>query len=333
MKKLVFLLSAFLLLISSNVFAWEATFDLGYYGRLFNQKDELGATRPKQDTKFNFTNGLALNGNFLFGAKSFSFGPELTLNYGFTDTSSLQTQAVALSLASQYNYGSLNFGAKAGVVSNILTQDYMNKIDADTGFIFGFKGSADIFEGQQFFFEPQLFLSPSTMKEGSFVPSFAFVIGVQKRIKPTQPKPVEQPKVETPKPVEKPVVVPPAPVVLPKEPTPVVVEQKKPEPIKPPEPVKLPEPPTPIQVEKPKPLTLNFIGNEVDPSSTLLEAVLKACNNKPSVIIIAHRVQSKNRANSVAEYFKKNGVKPEDIQLKSDLKDNSIKISVKNKGG
>ena len=321
MKKLVFLLSAFLLLISSNVFAWEATFDLGYYGRLFNQKDELGATRPKQDTKFNFTNGLALNGNFLFGAKSFSFGPELTLNYGFTDTSSLQTQAIALSLASQYNYGSLNFGAKAGVVSNILTQDYMNKLDADTGFIFGFKGSADIFEGQQFFFEPQLFLSPSTMKEGSFVPSFAFVVGVQKRIKPTQPK------VETPKPVEKPVVVPPAPVVLPKEPTPAVVEQKKPEP------VKLPEPPTPTQVEKPQPLTLNFIGNEVDPASTLLEAVLKAYNNKPSIIIIAHRIQSKNRANSVAEHFKKNGVKPEDIQLKSDLKDNSIKISVKNKGG
>lgn len=322
MKKLVFLVSAFLLLITSNVFAWEATFDLGYYGRLFNQKDELGATRPKQDTKFNFTNGLALNGNFLFGAKSFSFGPELSLNYGLTDTSSLQTQMVALSLASQYNYGSLNFGAKAGVATNILTEGFMDKLDADTGFVFGFKGSADIFEGQQFFFEPQLFLSPSTMSEGSFVPSFALVIGIQKRIKPTPVKVVEQPK-----PIEKPVVVPPVPVVLPKEPTPVVVEEKKPEPIK------LPEPPTPTQAEKPKPLTLNFIGNEVDPASTLLEAVLKAYNSKPSVIVISHKKESKNRANSVAEHFKKNGVKAEDIKLKLGSYENSIKISVRNKGG
>lgn len=332
MKKFVFLVFTFLLLISSNVSAWEATFDLGYYGRLFNQKDELGATRPKQDTKFNFTNGLALNGNLLFGAKSFSFGPELSFNYGLTDTRSLQTQAVALSLATQYNYGPLNFGAKAGVVSNILTEDFMDKLDADTGFIFGFKGSADIFEGQQFFFEPQLFLSPSTMSEGSFIPSFAFVIGVQKRIKPTQPV-VEKPKVEQPKPVEKPFVVPPAPVVLPKEPTPVVVEEKKPEPIKPPEPVKLPEPAKPILPEIPKPLTLNFNGNEVDPASTLLEAVLKAYNSKPSVIVIAHKKESKKRANSVAEHFKKNGVKPEDIQLKPGPYENSIKISVRNKGG
>lgn len=320
MKKLIFLLTTTLLLISSDLFAWEATLDTGYYSRLFNQKDQLGATRPKQDIKFDFTNGLALNGNILFGAKSFSFGPELSLNYGWTNVADLQTQTAALSLISQYSYGSLNFGVKAGVNTSILTQDYMDKIDADTGFIFGFKASADLFDQQRFFFEPQLLLTPSTLSKSDLVPSFSFVIGVQKIFKPR----IEQPKI-----IEKPYV---APMPLPKEETPVslpekatVVEQKKPEP------VKLPEPPTPTQVEKPKPLTLNFIGNEVDTTSTLLQAVLAAYNKSPSIVVISHKTESKNRANSVAIYFKKNGVKPEDVKLKAGLKDNSIKISVMSK--
>ena len=324
MKKFVFLVFTFLLLISSNVSAWEATFDLGYYGRLFNQKDELGATRPKQDTKFNFTNGLALNGNLLFGAKSFSFGPELSFNYGLTDTRSLQTQAVALSLATQYNYGPLNFGLKTGVVSNILTEDFMDKLDADTGFIFGFKGSADIFEGQQFFFEPQLFLSPSTMSEGSFVPSFALVIGIQKRIKPTQPA-VEKPKVEQPKPVEKPVVVPPAPVILPKEPTPVVVEEKKSEPIK------LPEPVTPTQVEKPKQLVLKFNENNLsEESSGFLENVIKIHNSVLSIIKINYSSgkNAKKKSEVLYNWFVEHGVKKEEVQTIPGLKGKEIKLEV-----
>lgn len=320
MKKLIFLVTTVLLLISSNLLAWEATLDAGYFGRLFNQKDQLGATRPRQETKIDFTNGLALNGNVLFSAKSFSFGPELSLNYGWANTTDLQVQNTALSLLSQYSYGSLNFGLKTGVSTSILTQDYMDKIDADTGFIFGFKASADILDQQRFFFEPQLFLTPSTDPKSSLVPSFSFVIGVQKIFKP---------KVELPKPVEKPYVAPPALIALPKEITPVslpekptVVEEKKPEP------VKLPEPPTPTQIEKPKPLVLNFIGNEVDPASTLLEAVIKAYNKAPSIVVISHKVESTNRANSVANHFKKSGIKPEHIKLKSGLKDKSIKISV-----
>lgn len=322
MKKLIFLLTIVSILVSNSLYAWEATFDAGYYGRLFDQKDQLGATRPKQDIKFNFTNGLALNGNILFGVKSFSFGPELSLNYGLTNTESLQTQAISLSLMSQYNHGSLNFGLKTGVTTNILTQDYMDKLDADTGFIFGFKASADIFEGQRFFFEPQLFLSPTT--ELSFAPSFAFVIGIQKIIKPETVKPVAivLPKEETPVKLAEPATPVQEPVIVLE---PVVVKQKIPEP------VVLPEAPTPTQIEKPKPLTLNFIGNEVDPASTLLGAVIKAYNKSPSIILILHKKESKNRANSVATYFKKNGVNTGDIQIKAGLKDNSIKISVVNK--
>ena len=71
MKKIIFLLVTILLLISNNLLAWEATFDAGYYGRLYNKKDELGAVRPRQDTRFNFTNGLALNGNLLFNEEVF----------------------------------------------------------------------------------------------------------------------------------------------------------------------------------------------------------------------------------------------------------------------
>jgi len=321
MKKLIFLVTTALLLISTNALAWETTLDAGYYGRLFNQKDQLGATRPRQETKIDFTSGLALDSNILFSAKSFSFGPELSINYGWVSGTDLQVQTAALSLLSQYSHGSLNFGLKAGASTNILTQDYMDKIDADTGFIFGFKASADILDQQRFFFEPQLSLTPSTDPKSPLVPSFSFVFGVQKIFKP---------KAEPPKHVEKPYVAPPpAPIAPPKEITPVslpeaptVVEEKKPEP------VKLPEPPTPTQIEKPKPLVLNFIGNEVDPASTLLEAVIKAYNKAPSIVLISHKVESTNRANSVASHFKKNGIKPEHIKLKSGLKDKSIKISV-----
>lgn len=319
MKKLIFLITIFLLLISNNISAWEATFDAGYYGRLFNQKDQLGATKPKQDTKFNFTNGLALNGNLLFGARSFSFGPELSFNYGLTDTKSLQTQAVALSLMSQYNHGPLNFGLKTGVVTNILTEDFMDKIDADTGFIFSFKGSADIFEGQQFFFEPQLFLSPSTVSAGSFVPSFAFAIGVQKTIK-SAPVRIEQPKQ-----AEKPIVVSPAPVVLPKEPTPVMVEERKPEPIK------LPEPVTPTQVEKPKPLVLKFNENNLSEESTgFLENVIKIHNSVLSIIKINYSSgkNAKKKSEVLYNWFVEHGVKKEEVQTIPGLKGKEIKLEV-----
>lgn len=327
MKKIIFLISAFLLLFSNNSSAWEATFDAGYYGRLFNQRDQLGATSSKENTRFNFSSGLALNGNYLFGAKSFSFGPELTLNYGWTDTSSLQTQAAALSLLSQYSYGSLNFGFKTGVTTNILTEDYMNKIDADTGLIFGFKASADIFEGQRFFFEPQLYLSPSTTSEWSLVPSYALVIGLQKVVKPRVVVKTTVVSIVLPREV--------TPVKLPESATttiepviklePIVVKQKTPEP------VVLPEPSTPTQVEKPKPLILKFDGNNLSPESNgFLENVLKIHNNSPSIIKIhySNGKNAKKKSEILYNWFVEHGAKKEETQTVSGLKGKEIKLEV-----
>lgn len=334
MKKLLILLLLFVPRITD---AWESTIGIGAYARRFNEKDQLGALSKDEGLKPESSAGLALNGSFLFSVSpAISFGPDLSLTYSWLSApqqNNLQTQSFIAAGNLQYSDNGFSLALKPGFIINSLTTENDVKIDFDTGFITSIKVGSEVFDFARFYFEPQLIITPSTEAKNVFVNSFALVIGVEKvfsskkkiEIVKVVEVVVEPPKEITPAKLPEiitPVAAPPVIIV-----TPIVVELPKEI-----TPVKLPEPPTPAQpAEKPKPLTLNFIGNEVDSSSTLLEAVVKAYKQTPSIVLITHKPEAKNKVKSVVEFLNKNGVTTQDIKIESDSKDKSIKLSVKKK--
>jgi hypothetical protein len=158
MKKL--LLTLFLLLLSNTANAWEATVGLGGYGRIFDEKDQLGAVSKHESLIPEFSGGLALNGSFLFDASpSFRIGPDLMLGYGWLSAqanenfgSSLQNQTIITSLNVQYQIYDFRVSVKPGFVVNTLTAGYTDKIDSDTGFSSSIRFSTDLFSRGRFFF-------------------------------------------------------------------------------------------------------------------------------------------------------------------------------------
>lgn len=313
MKKL--LLTLFLLLLSNTANAWEATLGLGGYGRIFDEKDQLGAVSKHESLIPEFSGGLALNGSFLFDASpSFRIGPDLMLGYGWLSAqanerfgTSLQNQTIITSLNVQYQIYDFRVSVKPGFVVNTLTAGYTDKIDSDTGFSSSLRFSTDLFSSARFFFEPQVLFSPSVESKNSFVPSYSLTLGFEKIF---SPKKVTAPVVE--KPVEvKPVVKTPEPIV---------------------EPVKLPEPTTPVKQPDPP---VKVEETKVEPqlnveSKGYLENILKVHKVLKSSIKIIYSEDKilKEKAEKLATWFVERGVSKEDIVLTNTLETKGIRIEI-----
>lgn len=313
MKKL--LLTLFLLLLSNTANAWEATVGLGGYGRIFDEKDQLGAVSKHESLIPEFSGGLALNGSFLFDASpSFRIGPDLMLGYGWLSAqanerfgSSLQNQTIITSLNVQYQIYDFRVSVKPGFVVNTLTAGYTDKIDSDTGFSSSLRFSTDLFSSARFFFEPQVLFSPSVESKNSFVPSYSLTLGFEKIF---SPKKVAAPVVE--KPVEvKPAIKLPEPIV---------------------EPVKLPEPATPVKQPDPP---VKVEETKVEPqlnveSKGYLENILKVHKVLKSSIKIIYSEDKilKEKAEKLATWFVERGVSKEDIVLTNTLETKGIRIEI-----
>ena len=313
MKKL--LLTLFLLLLSNTANAWEATVGLGGYGRIFDEKDQLGAVSKHESLIPEFSGGLALNGSFLFDASpSFRIGPDLMLGYGWLSAqanerfgTSLQNQTIITSLNVQYQIYDFRVSVKPGFVVNTLTAGYTDKIDSDTGFSSSLRFSTDLFSSARFFFEPQVLFSPSVESKNSFVPSYSLTLGFEKIF---SPKKVAAPAVE--KPVEvKPAVKTPEPVV---------------------EPIKLPEPATPVKQPDPP---VKVEETKVEPqlnveSKGYLENILKVHKVLKSAIKIIYSEDKilKEKAEKLATWFVERGVSKEDIVLTNTLETKGIRIEI-----
>ena len=314
MKKL--LLTLFLLLLSNTANAWEATVGLGGYGKMFDEKDQLGAVSFSEPLKLKTSMGLALNGSFLFNASpSFKIGPDISFGYGWVstaineklDSQSFQNQTIVTSINLQYQVYDFRISVKPGFVVNTLTDSYTDKIDSDTGFSSSIKFSTDLFPKTMFFFEPQVLFSPSIESKDSFVPSYSLTLGFEQIF---SPKKVAVPVVE--KPVEvKPVV---------KTPEPIVEPAKLPEPVTP---VKQPDPPIKVEEIKTEP-QLNV------ESKGYLENILKVHKVLKSSIKIIYSEDKvlKEKAEKLATWFAERGVSKEDIVLTNTLETKGIRIEI-----
>lgn len=321
MKKL--LLTLFLLLLSNTANAWEATVGLGGYGRIFDEKDQLGAVSKHESLIPEFSGGLALNGSFLFDASpSFRIGPDLMLGYGWLSAqanerfgSSLQNQTIITSLNVQYQIYDFRVSVKPGFVVNTLTAGYTDKIDSDTGFSSSLRFSTDLFSSARFFFEPQVLFSPSVESKNSFVPSYSLTLGFEKIF--------SSKKIATPV-VEK--IVETVPVKPPEETTPVKVSESVVEPIKLPEvvvPIKKPDLPVKVEETKVEP-QLNV------ESKGYLENILKVHKVLKSSIKIIYSEDKilKEKAEKLATWFVERGVSKEDIVLTNTLETKGIRIEI-----
>jgi hypothetical protein len=321
MKKL--LLTLFLLLLSNTANAWEATVGLGGYGRIFDEKDQLGAVSKHESLIPEFSGGLALNGSFLFDASpSFRIGPDLMLGYGWLSAqvnerfgSSLQNQTIITSLNIQYQIYDFRVSVKPGFVVNTLTSELTDKIDSDTGFSSSLRFSTDLFSSARFFFEPQVLFSPSVESNNSFVTSYSLTLGFEKIF--------SSKKIATPV-VEK--IVEAVPVKPPEEITPVKVSESVVDPIKLPEvvvPIKKPDPPVKVEETKVEP-QLNV------ESKGYLENILKVHKVLKSSIKIIYSEDKvlKEKAEKLATWFAERGVNKEDIVLTNTLETKGIRIEI-----
>jgi hypothetical protein len=328
MKKL--LLTLFLLLLSNTANAWEATVGLGGYGRIFDEKDQLGAVSKHESLIPEFSGGLALNGSFLFDASpSFRIGPDLMLGYGWLSAqanenfgSSLQNQTIITSLNVQYQIYDFRVSVKPGFVVNTLTAGYTDKIDSDTGFSSSIRFSTDLFSRGRFFFEPQVLFSPSVESKNSFVPSYSLTLGFEKIfsskkiVVPVIEKPVEvKPVVKTPEPVVEPVKLP--------EPATVVNFATV---------VKLPEPSTPTKLSE---QDVKLEEKKVEPPvqilpKSYLENILKTQKSLQTPIKISYSKDEyiKTKVDSLVSWFVERGLKKENIILSDKLKTKGIKIDI-----
>ena len=130
MKKLLSLI----LLLPSIANAWESSVGVGAYHRRFDSKDQLGTAVKEEPLKLNTAAGLALNGSFLFSASSiWGVGSEASLAYGWAEKKDSQVASVMIGPSIQYGDRGFSVALIPSFAVNILTDNYKNKIDADTG--------------------------------------------------------------------------------------------------------------------------------------------------------------------------------------------------------
>ena len=310
MKKLLSLL----LLLPSIANAWEASVGAGVYSRRFNDKDQLGVYLKEEPLKLNTAAGLALNGSFLFSASSiWGIGSEASLAYGWAEKKDSQVASVMIGPSIQYGDRGFSVALIPSFAVNILTDNYKNKIDADTGFAVGIKVGAEIFDRKRFYFKPQLLISPSVEAKYSFVQSFSLIIGIENIFAPSKPVQVQ-------------------PVVIPVQVTPVVIETPKEI-----TPVVLPTPATPVEVKpivveaKPKKRVLKFNGDVLDDESLgFLENIIEIHKSTPSIIVVSYSRgnKAKKKADVLYTWFTTHGADKKDVKSIPGLKGKEIKIEV-----
>lgn len=312
MKKVLFVI-LLLLFIPSESNAWESSIGTGYQGRIFRPKDDLGSTNEFNIIHPKFSNQLALDGSFLFGANSF-FKTGLSLSFAYgkfyiqENVNNLQIWSSTIALDLQHTNKNLNFHLKPGFIINGVTSGYTEKIDIDAGvFSFGVRISINLFGSQRFFIEPQMLLTPQIGMKVATEP--VIVIGIESIFKPNKiiEKVIDKPEIR--------VIEPP------KEITPVVI----------------PEPATPVSIPAPvteteKPAVLKFSGdNLISPESLgFLEKVVKIHNSVLSVIKInfSKGENAKKKAEALYTWFIQYGVNKDEVQLAPGLKGKEIRIEV-----
>lgn len=307
MKKLLLLISLF---VPFSVYAWESSVGIGYSGRLFKEKDELGSTTIANKVKPKYSNQLALNGSVLFSANSFlRAGFDLTLAYGNfyiqENITNLQIWTAIIALDIEYINKNFSLQLKPGFIVNGVTLNYTKEVDVDAGvFSLGLRASTEVFNSQRIFVEPQMIVTPQIGL--TFATSPAIIVGIENIFKP---KKVIQKVVEV------------LPVEIPKEITPI----------------KLPEPATPVSLpalatETAKPVALKFTGENglSDESLGFLEKVVKVHNSIPSIIKINYSrgENAKKKAEALYTWFIKYGVKENEVQIIPGLKGKEIRIEV-----
>ena len=300
LKKLLLIL----LLIPTDAFTWEASVGIGYYGRKFNQSDNLGAYQGYMYATPDHTNGGSLNTTFLFDInENFRLGADSMFNYGqhsvqetFLNFKSYQTWSYIAAPTIQYHKEDFIIAFKPGFIVNGMTGDYKHRVDIDTSFSFALRISAPIFSSQRIFFEPQMVIAPSTGNLYAPVASPAIVVGIEQIFVPKQ-KVIE----------------------LPKEPT--VVKLPEPE-----TPVDIPALPTVVtatNTESPKKMVLKFNENNLDADSTdFLQNILNIHNRIPSVITVyyANSESAKTKADVLYNWFTSHGAIKEEVILLNGLK-------------
>ena len=324
MKKL--LLTLFLLLLSNTANAWEATVGLGGYGRMFDEKDQLGAVSFSEPLKLKTSMGLVLNSSFLFNTSpSFRIGPDISFGYGWIstaineklDSQNFQNQTIITSLNIQYQIYDFRVSVKPGFTVNTLTDSYSDKVDSDTGFSSSIKFSTDLFSTTRFFFEPQVLFSPSTESKDSFVPSYSLTLGFEQIFSFIVP--VVQKSIEA------------TPVKLPEE----ITSVKIPEPAT--ELIELPEVAVPIK--KPE-LPIKLEENKIEEKKVELPAQALPKNYLENILKIQKTIQTpikisyskdediKSKVDNLVSWFIERGVGKENIILSDKLKTKGIKIDI-----
>ena len=348
MRKLLLIL----LFIPSLAQAWEVGVGFGGWGRDFDPRDQLGAFSPEEGLKPKNASGFEIHSYFLFDlVERLRIGPDLSIHYGWIrapkqerlDVNNLNVGTVIIGTTLERE-GAINVAITPGFVVNTLTTDWVEKVDADTGFSLSIKTSAELYGKSRFFIKPQIIVAPSVEGKNEFVGSFALVVGVEAFCSSNPPREQKINKTEPIAPihtVDLPKEATPASVELPKETTPIKVEPKEaPQaPQMPQEPPKLEEPPVepPIQKEelvappKPKKMVLKFDGNDLSPDSIgFLENIVRIQKENPSIIRV-HYSRGKNakkKAKVLYDWFINYGVQQEEVQLVDKLKGREIKIEV-----
>lgn len=312
MKKVLFCILLFLF-ISDRSIAWESSVGIGYQGRLFAQKDELGSTNRDNIIKPTYSHELSLNGAFLFDINSkLRSGFDLSLGYGKfyvqEDIKNLQIWTVIPGFNIQHISKDFNLQLKSGFIINGITSGYTKNVDIDAGiFSISLRIAVETFGSQRIFIEPQAIVSPSIGHKIIAAP--AIVIGIESIFNPKKiiEKVIDKPDIR--------VIEPP------KEITPVVI----------------PEPTTPVSIPAPateteKPALLKFNGdNFISPESLgFLEKVVKIHNSVSSVIKVNYSKgeNAKKKAQALYTWFIQYGVNKDEVQLAPGLKGKEIRIEV-----
>ena len=340
MKKLLTLLLA--LVFPTQVSAWESTIGLGYDHRHFDSNDQLGAVSPDKKLSPSHSSGLRLGGSIVWDVlDNYRIGPEIWLSQswlsvprqtgyfaktvGVIDTGDLTVQSVTVSAKAQVlEGGGYRLFLKPGFLVTNLTSGFADSVDTDTGASLGIELAGDVGKHNRFFVDVQALFSPSTEGPRRFVLSSNLVLGIQWVF-------ANKSVVAVPEPVKT------EPVKIEKEPEP----QKS---VDPPKPVELskivtPEsapviqvPPIVVKPEKVKGTLKLGPDGKLDPESyPLIDKVVEAHNQKPSVIKILYRKESSSQslAEEIRNYVVSKGCPKEEVSLEpTESLEKPIKISV-----
>lgn len=337
MKKLLMLLLA--LVFPAHAFAWETAIGAGYDHRHFNANDQLGATAPDKKLSPTHSSGFRVGGSIIWNVyDDYRVGPEIWVSQGWLSaprqvgyytktagvikTDDLTLQSVTIAARTQIaEWEGYKLFVKPGFLLSILTSGFSDAVDIDTGAITSIEFTGNIGRNNRFFVDMQAVFSPSTEGPGRLVVSSNLVLGIQwifaSEGHAAAPKPLEKKEdIEHAKPAELPFAATPA--AEPEAPKPIEVQ---------PVVVKInPE------AQKVKGTLKLGPDGRLDPGSyPLIEKVVEAHNQKPSIIKILHKkdVTAQKLAEEIKNYVISKGCPEAEVLLEvSEELPKPIKISV-----